>query len=1704
MQKRLVVLSILLLLFAPGILPAQSECNLHLSSDFDSDCILTGYSNGHIYNLDPAIEDCFQACKGDSVCYTATCDSAISYTWNIMGATTYSFTNQNRTAVVTWGNGETGQVVVTVVTSDGSTCTAEACVRLIESPQIGIATVPSFYIDGNGENVIEICRGETIELTDMSSAGEIPLTGCLWRTPMGFFSTPTCIITAPQSGEFDIGHEIQNDCGCKATEKFLVRVVEPATLRLSCYGTVCEGTTASYVAVSPDCIQYMWHVEGGTYEMGNHSRQITVHWASPPSGYGVITLDGNFCNAQLSVKIPVITDNTEIGGPDVVCVGDIQKFELPLWGATEYQWYTSNNNGIQLLHTEVPNKMLARFTMPGLYVISAAYECEALECGPFRSAKAITVKDTLRIVSDNDNLCIGGEGKYTTYFGENVLWKILKQNGQIICSVMTDTLAYAFTNSGKYKIVASGTDYCNEAEFWVTVMDNPPALTSTDGPHEACLNSAIPLSGNPTHPRYYLEWVPVCDPTNTEEGNTVTIHFNEDEGICDVAVYQVDNEYGCRSAAYIHAVDTFQLLPNGLPAITHVCPGDYTYFEVPDQSDNVLYEWKMEPVPAATAIEDYHLPHVTIRTNHLADSSSFIVKVFLERKICGLSLPQRDTILLSVNNLPSPSVHYPDTVCLNEVVTFTTSAYPVPGTSTWSFPSKTLQGDTVSYMFSSTGLHPFIYTYLPDSECDPFTFADSVYVVAAPIVSISRHGDTLSVPAQSDVQYLWTYGDDTISTSMSCIIVGNGVYCCRVTSNTPPYCSVIRCYRIGDGISTDSCLVIEFDSALVSCNTAEITAGNPTNATFIWSAEPHVGSCFPDHSSGSTTAFFTTPGCHYVDVRTTLDGQCYEGRKYITIPCVPKIKLTYDCDSERIVVHDISLYADSLIPDRIITLDGNYFTTLYAPDAEAYIPTAGFSEGIYTVGITIPELGCFCSDSIFFENKPHILNIENWANLCAGRPVQLHAYVTGATGWWLWNYGDGSYAIDGTTFHTFEYNEDNDTYLVTVTVKNALGCAFSFSRNFQIAPQNLDGVLSVFGSEVCAGTGRVIRYTQGEYNNSAYYHWFLENEYLYPSETAFDNPQNTVYATGNYKVRVEDSETGCELECMRNVSFLTAPTANITGKTEYCLGDEVKLSGNSGATNTYAWNITGPEPLTFDVANITFTPALSGNYLAVLTVTSQDGCTASDTCNFTVHPQPAAPPVSFIGTPCIHQPPVGVKSDNHQSLLWSNGNHGESAYYYVPGYLTAHYVDDSTGCPSAKTNLFIPPAPDYDALLTGCYRRCPDDLPFYMKLNGFYPDYSGNFQWNWYYNNNIDTSGYSVNSSLPVRHIGTYFMTASYGDNCVSTSPILSIGNATMCTCDSVIITAKNRCEYQHCDLFFRFSLFIRNTSSTQSFCFDQLTAYGGSIQSVASLPVTVAPLSTQIVEVIIRLADFENGHVEFWLTDSQRQCFKRFAEYLGWTDCVNDHGLFTNWSAEFLPSFSSPHQGSYFHVRLGLPAGTTQLLDFWSDPPQILNYSYNDLTGYLDALQMLNYGKLTQLVNSHGDICFHAIACIGNQSLCHVSFCLPAAIIHALVPDAFRQVADSTDIDSTAETARSLPTKTDMPGDKLWLAPNPARDEVAVMRIALEEVAEVTVFTMQGSRVASFRNGCHFNVSGLATASYIVRIVTTEGKVHYLKLVKQ
>ena len=92
MQKRLITFSLLFMFLVPAISWAQSECNLHIIPNFESDCVLTSYQNEGDSLHDEDLGDCILACKGNTVSYTAACDSAVSYTWNILGASTYSFT----------------------------------------------------------------------------------------------------------------------------------------------------------------------------------------------------------------------------------------------------------------------------------------------------------------------------------------------------------------------------------------------------------------------------------------------------------------------------------------------------------------------------------------------------------------------------------------------------------------------------------------------------------------------------------------------------------------------------------------------------------------------------------------------------------------------------------------------------------------------------------------------------------------------------------------------------------------------------------------------------------------------------------------------------------------------------------------------------------------------------------------------------------------------------------------------------------------------------------------------------------------------------------------------------------------------------------------------------------------------------------------------------------------------------------------------------------------------------------------------------------------------------------------------------------------------------------------------------------------------------------------------------------------------------
>ena len=1707
MKKILLFLFLSLLFFGGNIMAqVQPECDLYLNTDFDSDCLLDDYLERFPVLLELGSDECMLACRGKTVQYTAVCPNGIQYSWSIFGAQNHTLINQNRTAVVTWGTGNTGNISVSVLTSDSITCSTETCVFLMESPVAVCSSVPLYYYDQSGNKVIEICFGETIDFTDMSSAGRTPITGYLWESNFGRSSSQNYSLTPSEEGEFKLNHCVWNECGCSDCEIIIIRVLPRVELELSCHGTVCQNTTATDTINSPNCSEYIWSVEGGTFS-GQGSPTITVDWGSPASGYGVISLDSYFCETEckslLSVKIPVIVNNAEIIGPDEICVGDIQQYELPMWGSTMYQWWATPNNNNEVIehNAEFLNQYLLKFTQPGIYSIEASYVCEFLECGPFHTRKTIVVKDTMSIRSTDSVVCKGATGHYSTWHGNAVSWEVYNQNSQYVFGTNGVSLNYNFLIPGKYRIVASNAAvYCKDAEFFVTVLDNPPALTFVQGPNEACPRSSILLSATPTQPNYFLQWQPLC-PSATPasvDGEEVTVNY--DTVVCDVAVYQVDNEYGCRSEAYIHTVDTFRLAPFSVPAITHVCAGASVYMGVADQSANVTYEWTISPANAASVNGSHFSNHVQILTNHL-DNLPVVATVTLKRTYCS-NMVEYDTAQISIENV-TVTVNYEDTICNNTREHFYASGTHNHNNYTWIMDSTdVLHGYNPSYYFGTSGTHYFTLTYQPDPHCDAATVSGQVFVVDRPSVSITAINDTtLSVAQQANVTYSWTFNGDTIPNMHDtvCFVRDIGEYCCTVTSTIPPYCSNRTCFsNEPPGPSQpDTCRRLELTNSLISCTEAVIRADNPTNSIITWSYSPQYVYCSPSSSPDSTIAYFSKKGVHHISAYMVDSGQCYRGKTYVTIDCVPGLMVRYDCDG-HLIIYDTSKYRDGFtIPDRTITIEGtNISVPLTGPNLTISIPIANLPHGQYTVtmdmGMDVP---CSVSREFIYEGNPTIDSFDIRSLMCLNTPFPFVAYASGTIAQYYWNFGDGSSNKGNGIYHT--YNSDIVQYsTVILTVTDIWGCMAKDSVSVFVGGAILEGSLDALGASICPGQNRAIEYTP--HAHDYLYYW------NHSPDSTSENHYNTT-STGDYYLYIETSDYGCRAERMCNVGFLNAPTARITGNAEYCLGELVKLNGNTGNSNTYLWYVWDQDNTciyTSTSPRIRFTPNAAGNYTAVLTVTSPDGCSAQAVYNFVVHPRPEAPKITVSG--CIHVPPVRASCISGQSLLWSNGYNGTQANYYTDGYISAYYIDATTGCPSDKAYGFIEPAPNYDALLTGCYKICPDSLWTKLPVYGFYPYYPSPMQWRWiHYGLGEIDNGTDVNPLLKLVDFGTYVLETEYGDGCVVESPELQIEEREYCPCEGIDLNPEKTCCYvEGCIMYYHLSYTVSNQGSdTVTFSYLQVSP-SGVLVNTTGLPMTIPPGESRFFEFDVVVTEFLNGTLHFTLIDPETGCEKQYSDTLLLETCLDEEcNISEDCSFEFNSEISMPHQSSYFNFFFNVP-GATQLVSIWSIPPQIVNFTSSPALD-INGLMMFDYARLSQMVANGEWVCFHFVVCFEEEKLCHTKLCIHSKVLWEMIPGDYRQLSDSFMADN--DSTRSLRFNIGVPQEnKPYLAPNPAHDEVTVMGIASDSVAEITVLTMEGRQVAVFRDDYRFNISRLSRTSYIVRIVTADWQVHYLKLVKQ
>lgn len=1746
-NKHVKALILFLMCLFPPVAFAQQPpqpCHITITGDFESQCILP-LEKDDFYNEDP---ETIIACQENVVTYTASTNTggvAVSqWSWSVTGATTWT-DNGNGSITVTWGTGSTGQLVVSITTANGFSCSLTQNVKLIEKPTIHVVTTPAYVEMPNGDKYIYVCKGETIEFSDFSSTTNTDLVGYYWES--GFYG-----LTASTQNfriedvwhEDEVIHRVYNNCGCYDEEHYIIKILEGEILDLSCYGTVCQDAVVTYSAYNPSCDRYSWYVEGGTIIEGQDQPKVTVHWNNPQNGYGIIALDGNLCgnNAcpiMLSKKIPIIEDNIAITGQDIACVDEAVIYSIPLFGSTEYHWSITPSSGVNQVAVNGANEQMYIFTTPGTYQITVSYKCDFLECGEFLSEPlTVVVKPKLSITGE-DRICVSNACDLRTEPNVSAIWRVLDlNNSQTIHSTNGTAFSWVFPHAGKYQITAENSNYCRPAVFIITVLNAPPAPTINDmdpnNPTVACLNSAILLKANPTNPDYSIIWQPSCEEGSPETvpGNEVTISYGND--VCDVYAYNYDPVLGCVSSDYyIHPVSEFQLAELDLPDNITVCPGTiltWTNANVPYQ-DKVIYEWQLEELKqyCASVQGDIFSNTISFHINELLPPHVYptTFTLSLSRTYCSdLKSVHTITITISDNLSSTLSIDPIAPLCVGEITQLV--GYGCNDDEyQWNvyLDNNTYTGNSVNYAFAHSGNINVTLSCNPYDVCDNSDYFShsTINVQVAPLPPVEHLGydgtNVYTVPAlTSGYNFTWSHTNTNSCTVPA--ISGITTYTCTIANQSSPFCSVTKTITIDTNVDHCNSLTIVPNPGIDYCSKEiHLQLVNYPHRMFDWTVSG--GSYGTLGYGGQYNQTLSIPvsdvGFYYISAYNN-DTPCYSGTIAYLVDFLYNFTFEKACD--KIIIHNNSKYLDG---NKTIVLSVNG-TSL--PPITTGTPTQVFNTGIggtFTFRLESYDghnLNCFLETVTINNSSGGSLTIAAGnTTTCNNTPILFTA--SPATNDVYWTFGDGSADIsaNNTIFHTFE---QGGPYTVTATVYNLNGCPSYGSSIISSFPNTLKPELLITQNDtiVCPGIARAIQYSFIPPYPIVQYDWStFPSTPLNPPTFNNINHKN-VYFTGDYSVEVSNNNY-CRAKASRNVEFLNKPTAIIvTASSVYCVGEKIKFYGApepDTTSYTFDWTITDSstgQMQQFHNASFSYTPSHVGAYYISFCITN-NATDCSDCTNDTirVNPIPPAPSISYGSNMCIDNPPVELTGSSTATSYfnWSNGNTGTNAYYFTPGVATAWYYDPNTGCKSNEANIHIEPEPNFDALLTGCYEKCEaffrnnPHLPVWGLTSG-----RKDIFWKWYFNtNNIDGGILSYPNyylSLPLPNYGDYDLHLDYNGGACGTlkSPTLTINPKEMCDCEGLDVSYKYEWWIEECKVYYKIDVTVCNNSDIKD-CVSRLEQlFGQPYMEMVYTDFTYTTLNPgecyTFNMTVVASQLYPSSTIAFRIYDDCTPCAVDFSidlmpEKIG---CETD--MQPEWF-EIRPDLSS-NVAAYFDFHMNVHP-CQNVLAFWTEPPMIIDYWY-DGADYVYGLGMVDFATLTQLMAEDSSVCFYAITCEGDQ-LCKRMYCIPAKDIYLMLQDmgiAKNNPAGSgTKSDAKQQASPELGDSTDP-----QLMPNPTTGEVNVIGTA-DKVVEVLVMDMNGRKMATFDNTSNFNISTLSSGIYIVRVKThrdnTE-KITYLKLVKK
>ncbi len=598
---------------------SQVSSDIVLSWNINVGCQLAALpKENEIFAEDIQPTTCIKVCEDSYVTYkiTGTLGANPNVQWLAIGGATASQINTTNTSsiIVHWGSAGNASISYTMNTPSGGIVTKTLCI-IIENKPLANFSVYTLNGDPNGTRPeIYACVDQPINFHDLSIAnGGTQLETVYWDFGDGdTFSGSSQDLTHiyHEINQYHVTLTVTNACGCTSTITKIVNIKDIGGFEISCPGVVCDGTIQTYSLPSLEtgvCENYNYTAIGGEIVNNPNDGSVTVAWNQvDESGFGQLIFTPTSCNLQClyptTIQIPVIQTVGTIHGNNIMCLGSQEKFTLPQWPTTDFQWEvlgnTANSQAL-LINTDQRNEIIVVPAHQGTITLICTYQNTFLHCG---GSATITIHVKIpEPITGLTNLCINSIGQYHTVSQNNVDWTLTKNNVVVSSASNTSVFNYPFTIAGNYSLTVSGANVCSNQTTSITINPIPvaPLVTNIVTPTALiCPSAPYTYSVLVPNPAMDYNWsITGGTIVGSSTDNDFTVNFNQTGPYSIQLTQHPKGQLSCVSPPAVITPSVFQILadistiqtPATVPTSLNTCANIESNYYAVNQNTGGLY-----------------------------------------------------------------------------------------------------------------------------------------------------------------------------------------------------------------------------------------------------------------------------------------------------------------------------------------------------------------------------------------------------------------------------------------------------------------------------------------------------------------------------------------------------------------------------------------------------------------------------------------------------------------------------------------------------------------------------------------------------------------------------------------------------------------------------------------------------------------------------------------------------------------------------------------------------------------------------------------------------------------------------------------------------------------------------------------------------------------------------------------------------------